>query len=162
MLAWAFQNFAVRPSSLIKISSFFVRIFYHPSTKLLSILLHNHHVSKSFWRIFLGIRKIHGPTDTRTLYTDLFNDIIFWKLEKYTDPISFIYLFVPEFWQFVRWHKSAQTHPTNLESINIRYMEDPPYWIFREVNFAVFRSSKMAILDTGKSDFPIPKSHKAF
>ena len=54
----------------------------------------------------LGIRKIHGPTDTRTLYTDLLNNIIFWKLEKYTDPI---------FWQFLRCHKPArtQTHSKN-------------------------------------------------
>ena len=38
------------------------------------------------------IIRIHGPTDTRTLYTDLLDNIIFWKLEKYTDPIFFIYL----------------------------------------------------------------------
>ena len=37
---------------------------------------------------FLGIRKIHGHTDTRTLYTDLLFWINFWKLEKYTDPLE--------------------------------------------------------------------------
>ena len=36
----------------------------------------------------LGIRKIHGHTDTRTLYTDLLFWINFWKLEKYTDPLE--------------------------------------------------------------------------
>ena len=35
-----------------------------------------------------GIRKIHGHTDTRTLYTDLLFWINFWKLEKYTDPLE--------------------------------------------------------------------------
>ena len=36
----------------------------------------------------MGIRKIHGHTDTRTLYTDLLFQINFWKLEKYTDPLE--------------------------------------------------------------------------
>ena len=35
-----------------------------------------------------GMRKIHGHTDTRTLYTDLLFWISFWKLEKYTDPLE--------------------------------------------------------------------------
>ena len=35
-----------------------------------------------------GIRKIHGPTDTRTPYTDLLFFHYFWKLEKYTDPLG--------------------------------------------------------------------------
>ena len=35
-----------------------------------------------------GIRKIHGHTDTRILYTDLLFSINFWKLEKYTDPLE--------------------------------------------------------------------------
>ena len=38
--------------------------------------------------LFSGIRKIHGHTDTRTLYTDLLFSINFWKLEKYTDPLE--------------------------------------------------------------------------
>ena len=69
----------------------------------------------------MGIRKIHGHTDTRTLYTDLLNNIIFGKLEKYTDPISSIYLSL-NFDNFFGCHESTQTqtHATNLESINIR------------------------------------------
>ena len=35
-----------------------------------------------------GIRKIHGHTDTRTLYMDPLFSINFWKLEKYTDPLE--------------------------------------------------------------------------
>ena len=101
-----------------------------------------------FWKIHyqwdnLGIRKIHGPTDTRTLYTDLLNNIIFWKLEKYTDPI---------FWQFLRCHKSTRTQTHSKKS---------KFFMILSILLNLCRSSKMAG-HFGKSDFPTPKSQKAF
>ena len=101
-----------------------------------------HYKNSCFGSFLLGIRKIHGPTDTRTLYTDLLNNIIFWKLEKYTDPI---------FWQFFRCHKSTrtQTHSKNSKFFMISILLN------------LCRSSKMAG-HFGKSDFPTPKSQKAF
>ena len=100
---------------------------------------------------FRGIRKIHGPTDTRTLYTDLLDNIIFWKLEKYTDPI---------FWQFFRYHKSTlrQTHSTYLESINIRYMEDVHYWNAIMYTLKIVNFFMKSILLKFPTDFPTPKS----
>ena len=38
--------------------------------------LHNSHkICDKIFQQWMGIRKIHGPTDTRTLYTDLWNNI---------------------------------------------------------------------------------------
>ena len=56
------------------------------------ILLNSHYSNCLYCNLImhsnLGIRKIHGHTDTRTLYTDLLFSINFWKLEKYTDPLT--------------------------------------------------------------------------
>ena len=56
--------------------------------------------------------------DTRILYTDLLKNIIFWKLEKYTDPIFYNFLDAISL--------NGRRLTTYLESINIRYMDDAP------------------------------------
>ena len=64
----------------LSLVNFFVKI----ASRFTYMLVINPSISQNF----SGIRKIHGHTDTRTLYTDLLFSIDFWKLEKYTDPLE--------------------------------------------------------------------------
>ena len=109
-----------------------------------------------------GIRKIHGPTDTRTPYTDLLNKIIFWKLEKYTDPIFLIHLSLnfDNFLEASSIHRVTDQDPhfqftihllkrNNVHSKNSKFYVksillnlDPQKW---PLHFGHFRMSKSKI-----------------
>ena len=72
-----------------KWSVYGVRVSVGPCIFLIPELIVTKKNSNSFFDLLdSGIRKIHGPTDTRTLYTDLLFIYYFWKLGKYTDPLG--------------------------------------------------------------------------